>query len=559
MKRFLSIAFSGLLVGTVFATSVFAEGLDVKVGKEKVVGRLDEQWASTVTISEEKKDSWKEKTNFKLVLPQGIDWNEKTSVDGKLQSSNDVKIDKGTLTFTYDKADEEKLDKFYISPYVNISRDVKPGDLELDIYVNNEKKPTTVKIGKISDYGVSISSDEKIYQVNNKEAEVYFELGELIENTFAGETMGTITLENAEIVKDSIQIKKLAGDKEATVKTVNGDYFDFNISKGSNVSKWGFSLKINPKEEFTGDIYAKFESHQGLEPQQALVATIESPLEFTTRKPTPIILGKTNQEIENVVFEETRGGSLAEGDYTLKITPDYKGLSFNKDLKFDYDKNDMSIKNVKVDGNKIHFTVGSESRRPQKITLTNLKADIDRSGLDGNYTMELVSDKNPDAVIAKTVLFSINLAEEKKEEVIEKDDFNKKIVFKIDEKKFTIENIKDNTKEEKDLDAPAFVDGGRTFLPVRAVSESLGLNVDWNKKAKTATVTSSEKGVKTTVVLTIDNKDILVDGKVKTIDVAPKIKDGRTVLPIRHVIEPFGYGESKILWDANTKTITILD
>ena len=39
------------------------------------------------------------------------------------------------------------------------------------------------------------------------------------------------------------------------------------------------------------------------------------------------------------------------------------------------------------------------------------------------------------------------------------------------------------------LDSPAFIESGRTFLPLRFVSENLGAKVRWNGKHKRITIT----------------------------------------------------------------------
>ena len=39
------------------------------------------------------------------------------------------------------------------------------------------------------------------------------------------------------------------------------------------------------------------------------------------------------------------------------------------------------------------------------------------------------------------------------------------------------------------LDAAAFVENGRTYLPLRFISETLGAQVAWNEAEKTVTIT----------------------------------------------------------------------
>ncbi|MBQ6892626.1 MAG: copper amine oxidase N-terminal domain-containing protein, partial [Clostridia bacterium] len=40
-----------------------------------------------------------------------------------------------------------------------------------------------------------------------------------------------------------------------------------------------------------------------------------------------------------------------------------------------------------------------------------------------------------------------------------------------------------------ELDAPAFIQNGRTYMPVRFVAEKLGATVDWDSATSTATLT----------------------------------------------------------------------
>ena len=39
------------------------------------------------------------------------------------------------------------------------------------------------------------------------------------------------------------------------------------------------------------------------------------------------------------------------------------------------------------------------------------------------------------------------------------------------------------------LDAPPYIEMGRTMVPVRFVAEALGANVDWQEKSRTVIIT----------------------------------------------------------------------
>lgn len=100
-------------------------------------------------------------------------------------------------------------------------------------------------------------------------------------------------------------------------------------------------------------------------------------------------------------------------------------------------------------------------------------------------------------------------------------------------------------------DVKPFVNGdGRTMLPVRAIAEAVGANVDWDPATQTATLTQGDKVVK----VPVGRKTIIVGGSDVPMDTAAVIKDGRTLLPVRPVAEALGV---KIDWDAATSTVNI--
>lgn len=97
--------------------------------------------------------------------------------------------------------------------------------------------------------------------------------------------------------------------------------------------------------------------------------------------------------------------------------------------------------------------------------------------------------------------------------------------------------------------APVIIDG-RTLIPVRGVSEAMGGNVNWNNDTKTVTITLGSNKVE----MTIDSKTAYFNNKAQTLDIAPVVLNGRTMLPARFIAESFGFD---VNWDNDTKTISI--
>lgn len=97
--------------------------------------------------------------------------------------------------------------------------------------------------------------------------------------------------------------------------------------------------------------------------------------------------------------------------------------------------------------------------------------------------------------------------------------------------------------------APQVV-GGRTFVPLRFVSEALGVEVAWDAQEKR--IDLRRQGA--TITLWIGRTDARFGAETRTLDAAPFIDQGSTLVPLRFVAEAFG---ADVQWDGATKRVTI--
>lgn len=93
---------------------------------------------------------------------------------------------------------------------------------------------------------------------------------------------------------------------------------------------------------------------------------------------------------------------------------------------------------------------------------------------------------------------------------------------------------------------------GRTMVPVRAIFEGIGANVEWNPSSKTIT----GKKDNTTIVMQIGDNIMTINDKTVEMDSAAMIIDERTYAPARYVAEAFGY---EVSWNSELKEVYIND
>lgn len=98
-----------------------------------------------------------------------------------------------------------------------------------------------------------------------------------------------------------------------------------------------------------------------------------------------------------------------------------------------------------------------------------------------------------------------------------------------------IVSLEDDIVEFEDVQP--IIKDSRTLVPFRAILEKAGAKVDWNQEDKKVTAELDGKKIE----MTIGQKKIMVDGKEVQLDVAPMIKEGRTLIPLRGMFENLGF------------------
>lgn len=115
--------------------------------------------------------------------------------------------------------------------------------------------------------------------------------------------------------------------------------------------------------------------------------------------------------------------------------------------------------------------------------------------------------------------------------------------------KITIDGVE--LKAEPSMGAPFIDQNRRTQVPLNAAMSAIGAQVSWNAQERIAIV--EKDGVR--VEVPIGESYIIKNGQRIDNDTAAIIKDRRTYLPIRVVMEAFG---ASVGWDSKTRTVSIV-
>lgn len=101
-------------------------------------------------------------------------------------------------------------------------------------------------------------------------------------------------------------------------------------------------------------------------------------------------------------------------------------------------------------------------------------------------------------------------------------------------------------------DSQPVIKDGRTLVPLRAVFEKLGADVEWDQPTKTASITLKSNTLK----IKIGSEDLHLNNKKisQKLDVKAQLIDSRTMIPLRYACEALGY---TVNWDSGTRTVTV--
>lgn len=102
------------------------------------------------------------------------------------------------------------------------------------------------------------------------------------------------------------------------------------------------------------------------------------------------------------------------------------------------------------------------------------------------------------------------------------------------------------------FDVPPVIKSGRTLVPIRAISQSLGAEVNWNQEEQTAIIVKDGVEIK----LVLNEVKAYVNGEEIELDVPSTSINSRIVVPLRFISEAF---DAAVQWEDETDSIIIVD
>ncbi|MGB9920520.1 MAG: copper amine oxidase N-terminal domain-containing protein [Moorellales bacterium] len=304
--------------------------------------------------------------------------------------------------------------------------------------------------------------------------------------------------------------------------------YDFKVSAASDAAE--------------GDIVLKLSSNLGsFDTEEVVIGKVAKPISVQASGAPEITYLGRGQAAGSITIKEAKDGAILADGLKLSL-PDGVKFSALPTVKVTSGKLTVT-KSLADDNSALVLQVSSASSEAATIEITDIKYDATRLALDGDVEVTVAGyddGKAPAADWADTK----PLAKAVNAKVVS-EAAARTAVFTIGSTTYTVNGT------ECTMDVAPYIKDNRTYLPVRYVAYALGVSED-NIFYANGQVSILNGG--RAVQLTIGSKTMVVNGVAITMDVAPEIQAGRTMLPFRWVATALG---ASVGWDEATKTVTM--
>ncbi|QZY55491.1 stalk domain-containing protein [Crassaminicella profunda] len=517
-------------------TDIIDEGAVIETIKieETSIGAMADDEEQTIELRLPSDFKWEIPSDAKVTLSGGFTGTLTSKMT--VRSSADNYLD---ITVAANKLDSsEERGKIYIEGLRVIPEsDADFGEVKVKVSGDNVSTETIV-IGEYQDYGLKIEADKdddmveliagRFVNTTKDKNDKYTAENATTGNDYDSDDHELVTLqleENAsgawltqrktriefpEWVKIiDITVDKAEGFKSGITKSTlrdnllkNIDDEDFNFVEfsgdnfklsGDKKAELDLTFEVSIKADATGDIVAKVSGRAVPKEGEVVLGKALAPVTVKT-EPVDVKLGYQDQKLGTIVLTETKAEALKDGKtVVVELAEDF---DWDDDPTVEVTKGDLEIDkdSVETDDRELSFKIEGESSEASEITIKGGTVDLKRYLPEGDFKVDIQGD----AIAAN---------------------------------------------DSGDDDNPYGFDKNKCASEVFA-------------RVITPADTNTKSGVE--VKMQVGNSEIQVGEEVVTVDAAPYIDaNGRTMLPLRALLNALGVEDQNIMWNQADTSATV--
>lgn len=578
---------------------------------EEIKNFEDVAQIKAITVKENVSDTFEKDKEVTLRLSSGFLFKESADVkitagiNASFADVTDVTIDEDEITFKMPIGETTKASAIRIEGLEVVADDDDDdwGDVKLTISGAGITKETIV-IANRSDFGFALTTLEDIptlvagrFEYGYGSAKIYdddcvaaqFKFEETIPNTWITERKLEFS------VPEGIQIYDWEIDDAENAGNVSYDSFELandntTLKIAANTIKltetrdetaeFKVKLYLSADADYEGEVTVSVAGGGITEGtiDDIVVANVITPISISATE-TKTNMGYQSVATSDITITEAQEGIfLKNGQVRVAIDASFgtDEIGF-ADEGIDYEiDGELEIKNFKVSGGAITFTIDKESyNEPSSITFKNVKVGTTRSVPYGSFDIEVSGD----AVINNYDDDGVDSDQNEGKGIFDTtDSYAFKNYLTISTVTGTLDSVVKVTIGEKtiliddeaqDMDVAPYIQASSnsTMVPLRFVAVALGVDpnsisnpdesskVSWNANTKTVTIYYGAGTSQKIIQFQAGSNNMVVDGSAIPMDygVVAEIKDDRMFVPFRALGNALGVN---VTWDADTRTAT---
>ena len=548
---------------SITVAKVVAKSVTVTADDPKTIQPGSNKAAANITIQESRAKTLSvgetvyfqiETPDVKFALAPQLDYTADMNVNLSTVPSEGTRLFYVTITDASDVLPGKLTLKLDVDPGKLVVPPSVTGDIQITVYSkksdgsNGKISSTTLTVAKVGPVSVAVTDAKytggTVY-AGYKDAQTVKEGSNAAEFKLKA-TGGNIS--SGKVVVVELMAGQF-GSTPFTVKDKDGNTLSltintFNDSKSawfetpsgqSELKLTDFSVVV-PGDTPAGDLVVKVSGTAGAS-GEVVIGKIAKPFSVTADAPEIVYLGQ-GQAAGDIVITEAAAGKILAGKLYLELP---EGVTFDgkPTVKVTAGNIDASRNDSETDSNTLVINVNAKSGIASTIKISGIKYNVSRSALEGDVAVKIwgedASTKWDGKTIAKVVNAKIVSATKRT------------AVFTLGSNVYTVNGT------QYTMDVAAYEKDGRTYLPVRYVAYALGVdpaNVLWDGATQTVTLLKGTNAIQ----LTIGSNVLKLNGISITMDVAPELVSGRTMLPFRFIAQALG---ASVSYDEATQTVTM--
>ncbi|HON84167.1 MAG TPA: copper amine oxidase N-terminal domain-containing protein, partial [Caldisericia bacterium] len=222
---------------------------------------------------------------------------------------------------------------------------------------------------------------------------------------------------------------------------------------------------------------------------------------------------------------------------------------------------EIGVKNLKQSNNPLNFLVSIFWDMSSKYTHVESKIveinNVDKVKVKFNLDLSKKSfiNQNINLLGDKSLIIQIDSGHNINEYDEKNNIYEMKIhIFKLSSLvlKIWINNPIGYVNNKKiELETPPIIVNNRTMVPLRFIIENFGGDIYWNSTDSSIKIVFPEKEI----LMWVNNSTAYINGKKYILDSPPIIIGGRTLVPVRFVVEALG---AYVFWNSTDSGVTII-